>query len=147
MGLCYNSSMKKVFIIAEAGVNHNGNLGLARQMVDRAKDAGADYIKFQTFVPRNLVARSAQKASYQKETTGTSGSQLQMLEKLALTWEEHKKLKLYCDEIGIGFLSSPFDLESIRFLEEFNLDFWKIPSRGDHQSALSGRKLHIPGKS
>lgn len=120
--------MKHVCIIAEAGVNHNGSLRLAKKMADRAKEAGADYIKFQTFIPRNLVSKFAGKAAYQKQTTDAAESQLQMLEKLALTQEEYRELKRYCDDIKVGFLSSPFDLESIRFLEELNMDFWKIPS-------------------
>lgn len=120
--------MKHICIIAEAGVNHNGDYRLAIEMVDRAKEAGADYIKFQTFVPRNLVSKFAGKAAYQKQTTDAAESQLQMLEKLALTQDEYRKLKLYCEDVGIGFLSTPFDLESIGFLEELGMEFWKVPS-------------------
>lgn len=120
--------MKHICVIAEAGVNHNGDYNLAKKMISEAKKAGADYIKFQTFVPRNFVSCFAEKAVYQKETTDVSESQLQMLEKLALTWEEFKKLKQYCKSVEIGFLTSPFDLESIQFLEQFDMDFWKIPS-------------------
>lgn len=117
-----------VIIIAEAGVNHNGSMKLAREMVFQAKNAGADYIKFQTFVPEKLVSKYAEKAEYQKRTTGDANSQLQMLEKLALREQDFIELKQYCEEIGIGFLSTPFDLESIHFLEQLNLDFWKLPS-------------------
>lgn len=115
-------------IIAEAGVNHNGSIELAKQMVEQAKAAGADYIKFQTFRPEALVSKYAEKAVYQKETTGAGESQLEMLQKLALTQEQFCELKKYCEQVGIGFLSTPFDLESIDFLEGLHMDFWKIPS-------------------
>lgn len=97
-------------------------------MVEKAKQAGADYVKFQTFVPEKLVSRFAQKAEYQKETTGAAESQLQMLQKLALTQEDFIELQAYCKTVGIGFLSTPFDLESITFLEKLDMDFWKLPS-------------------
>ncbi len=117
-----------VLIIAEAGVNHNGNIDLAKEMIIKAKEAGADYIKFQTFIPKQLVSASAQKAGYQKETTGSDESQLEMLAKLALTFEDFKKLQEECKKVGIGFVSTPFDLESIDFLTTLNMPFWKIPS-------------------
>ena len=120
--------MGHVCIIAEAGVNHNGDFALAKQMVDVAKEAGVDYIKFQTFVPEKLVSKFAEKADYQKETTGAGESQLQMLQKLTLTNDNFKDLKEYCQEVDIGFISTPFDLESIDFLESFDMDLWKIPS-------------------
>lgn len=97
-------------------------------MVEKAKQAGADYVKFQTFVPEKLVSRFAQKAEYQKETTGAAESQLQMLQKLALTQEDFIELQAYCKTVGIGFLSTPFDLDSIAFLEKLDMDFWKLPS-------------------
>lgn len=115
-------------IIAEAGVNHNGSIELAKQMVEAAAKAGADYIKFQTFKPEKLVSKYAQKADYQKKTTGNNESQLQMLEKLALSYDDFVELKKYCEQIGIGFLSTPFDEDSIRFLDSLDMDFWKIPS-------------------
>lgn len=115
-------------IIAEAGVNHNGSMDMAKQMVKAAKEAGADYIKFQTFVPEKLVSRYAPKADYQKKSTGTEENQLQMLKKLALTKQDFISLKQYCTELGIGFLSTPFDLDSIEFLETLDMDFWKLPS-------------------
>lgn len=115
-------------IIAEAGVNHNGSMDLAKQMVKAAKEAGADYIKFQTFVPEKLVSKYAPKADYQKKSTGTADNQLQMLKKLALTQQDFIHLKQYCIELGIGFLSTPFDLGSIDFLETLDMDFWKLPS-------------------
>ena len=117
-----------IVIIAEAGVNHNGSMELAKKMVHAAKEAGADYVKFQTFVPKELVSRYAAKADYQKETTDAGESQLQMLEKLALREKDFVELKQYCKECGIGFISTPFDLKSMEFLESLDMDFWKIPS-------------------
>lgn len=134
-----------VMIIAEAGVNHNGSLALAKKMIDAAKDAGADYIKFQTFIPKELVAKDAQKAEYQKETTGTGESQQEMLEKLALTFDNFKELKEYCKEVGVGFLSTPFDFESIEFLKGLDLDFWKIPS-GEVTNLPYLKRLAVTGK-
>lgn len=116
-----------VYIIAEAGVNHNGSFELACKLVDAAKTAGVDCIKFQTFKAKNLVSHSAQKAEYQKDTTG-EGSQIDMLKKLELSYDEFLKLKAYCDEKGICFLSTPFDFESIEFLNSIDMPFWKIPS-------------------
>lgn len=118
----------KITIIAEAGVNHNGSLKLAKQMIEEAAKAGADYIKFQTFKSEKLVSKYAQKAEYQKKTTGSQESQLQMLEKLALSYDDFVELKKHCEQIGIGFLSTPFDEDSIRFLDSLDMDFWKIPS-------------------
>lgn len=116
-----------VFIIAEAGVNHNGSFELARKLVDEAKKAGVDCIKFQTFKTENLVSSGAEKASYQKESTG-GGSQKDMLKKLELSYDEFIALKKYCDEVGICFLSTPFDFESVDFLDSIDMPFWKIPS-------------------
>lgn len=120
--------MKHVIIIAEAGVNHNGNFELAKKMVDAAKEAGVDYVKFQTFNPNKLVSKYAEKAEYQKETTGSDETQFQMLQKLTLTEDNFLSLSDYCREVGIGFISTPFDLDSIAFLETFGMDFWKVPS-------------------
>lgn len=120
--------MKHVIIIAEAGVNHNGSFELAKKMVDAAKEAGVDYVKFQTFNPKKLVSKYAEKAEYQKETTGSDETQLQMLQKLTLTEDNFLSLRDYCREVGIGFISTPFDLDSIAFLETFDMDFWKVPS-------------------
>lgn len=117
-----------VYIIAEAGVNHNGSYELACRLVDAAKNAGADCIKFQTFVSKNLVSRKAQKADYQKITTGAEDTQLDMIKKLELPFSDFKKLKNYCDRVGISFLSTPFDQESIDFLNMIDMPFWKIPS-------------------
>lgn len=116
-----------VYIIAEAGVNHNGRFELACKLVDAAKAAGVDCIKFQTFKSKNLVSHNAQKAEYQKDTTG-DGSQSDMLKKLELSYEEFVALNAYCDKVGITFLSTPFDFDSIEFLNSINMPFWKIPS-------------------
>ena len=120
--------MDHIFIIAEAGVNHNGSFELAKQLVDKAVWAGADCIKFQTFNSKNLVSAQAQKAEYQKKTTDYNESQLDMLKKLELTHEQFAELKEYCNQKGIMFLSTPFDLESIDFLAELGVKTWKIPS-------------------
>lgn len=118
----------KTFIIAEAGVNHNGSFELAKQLVDKAVWAGADCIKFQTFNSKNLVSKNAQKAEYQKKTTDSSESQLDMLRKLELTKEQFIELRNYCNQKGIMFLSTPFDLESIDFLVSIGVKTWKVPS-------------------
>lgn len=116
-----------VYIIAEAGVNHNGSFALACKLVDAAKKAGVDCIKFQTFKSENLVSRTAKKAEYQKKTTGDS-SQQDMLKKLELSFDEFLNLKNYCENMGICFLSTPFDFDSIEFLNSIDMPFWKIPS-------------------
>lgn len=118
----------KVIIIAEAGVNHNGSLEMARKMVYAAKEAGADYVKFQTAVPELVISVFAPKAEYQKETTGAEESQLDMCRAIHLPLSDYAGLKALCDEVGIGFMSTPFDLVSIDCLAELNMDFWKIPS-------------------
>lgn len=128
MGLCYNSSMKKVFIIAEAGVNHNGSIKLAKELVDAAWKAEADCVKFQTFKSENLVTNFAKMAEYQKENTRKNESQLDMLKKLELGFCDFVELKDYCTKLGIKFLSTPFDLESVEFLNSIGMDIWKIPS-------------------
>lgn len=117
-----------VYIIAEAGVNHNGSFELACKLVDAAKKAGADCIKFQTFISENLVSKNARKADYQKAATGGDDSQLKMLKKLELSFEEFRKLQCYSREVGIDFISTPFDFDSIDFLCTLDLPFWKIPS-------------------
>lgn len=116
-----------VYIIAEAGVNHNGSFDIACKLVDAAKKAGVDCVKFQTFKSENLVSHNASKADYQKATTGDS-SQQDMLRQLELSYDEFIKLKEYCDKVGVRFLSTPFDFESIDFLNTIDMPFWKIPS-------------------
>jgi len=120
--------MAETLIIAEAGVNHNGNIDLAYKLIDAAKDAGVDAVKFQTFIPEKTVSKLANKANYQKETTGENESQLEMIKKLALSFDDHKILLKYCKNKNIMFLSSPFDLGSIDFLNKLGLDILKIPS-------------------
>lgn len=95
----------KVIIIAEAGVNHNGDIKIAFQLIDAAKEAGADYVKFQTFIPELLVSKDALKADYQQQNTGNQGTQQEMLKKLALTYDQFDELFNYCKSVGIGFLS------------------------------------------
>lgn len=120
--------MNHVYIIAEVGVNHNGDINLAKQMIDAAKDAGVDAVKFQTFVAENLVSSCAEKADYQKETTGSDESQLDMIKKLELSFDDFSELKSYCVSRGLDFMSTPFDFESIDFLAELGQDIFKIPS-------------------
>ena len=117
-----------VFIIAEAGVNHNGSIELAKQLIDVAKNAGANAIKFQTFKAAKLVSKRAAKADYQKKTTNAEESQLDMIKKLELSRNTHIELIDYCKQKNIKFLSTPFDHESIDMLDEFGLKIFKIPS-------------------
>lgn len=119
--------MNRVLIIAEAGVNHNGDINIAKKLVDEAKRCGADIVKFQTFNPEKLASRHAVMAAYQKKNLGVEESQKEMLEKLTLRQEEYVALADYCREIGIEFLSTPFETESVRFLNDLQ-DIWKIPS-------------------
>lgn len=119
---------KHVIIIAEAGVNHNGDYELAKQLVIKAKEAGVDYVKFQTAKPELVISKFAEMAEYQKENTGKVESQLEMCKKIHLKLEDYKPLKAFCEEIGVKFISTPFDLVSIDVLEELDMDFWKIPS-------------------
>jgi N,N'-diacetyllegionaminate synthase len=118
----------KTFIIAEAGVNHNGSVEIAKRMIEVAKECGADAIKFQTFKAEEVVSKYAPKAEYQKQTTGEIESHLQMLKKLELSFDDFIVLKEYCDKLGIMFLSTPFDFESIDFLNSLGLEIFKIPS-------------------
>ena len=120
--------MAKVCIIAEAGVNHNGDINLAKRLVDAAKAAGADIVKFQTFNVDAITSKFAQMAEYQKENIGKVKSQKQMLSELALSNDEFVELAGYCKEVGIKFLSTPFDLPSIEFLDDLGCDVWKVPS-------------------
>lgn len=122
-----NLIQNRCFIIAEAGVNHNGDINIAKKLVDKAKEAGVDAIKFQTFRAENLVTKEAPKAEYQKETTG-DGSQFEMLKKLELSLEDHITLKRYCEEKGIMFISTPFDFESVDLLEKTGVSLYKVSS-------------------
>lgn len=121
--------MGKVIIIAEAGVNHNGDINLAKMLIDVAVEAGVDYVKFQTFKSESLVSKSTKKADYQIENTNDSTeNQLQMLKKLELSHEQHVELMAYCRQKNISFFSTAFDLESLIYLKELGLTMVKIPS-------------------
>ncbi len=118
----------RTIIIAEAGVNHNGSMERAREMVAAAKEAGADYVKFQTAVPELVISTYAPKAEYQKDTDGTGRSQLEMCKAIHLPLDAYAELKALCEETGIGFMSTPFDLVSIDLLAELGQDYMKVPS-------------------
>lgn len=120
--------MGEVFIIAEAGVNHNGSLDLAKQLIDAAAAAGADAVKFQTFQADKLVSKDTPKASYQQQTTGGGETQHQMLKRLELDPVAHRELIEYCQQASILFLSTPFDLESVDLLLNLGMEIFKIPS-------------------
>jgi N-acetylneuraminate synthase len=138
--------MSAVFIIAEAGVNHNGSLELAQQLVDAAVEAGADAVKFQTFKSEKVVSRFASKAEYQTRNTGTKESQLEMVKKLELDEKQHMVLAEQCRKRGIEFMSTPFDLDSVDFLAKVvNVSRLKIPS-GEITSGLMLLKFARTGK-
>ena len=119
--------MRNIQIVAEIGCNHNGNVELAKEMMKRAKEAGADAVKFQSFVPENLVSKYAPKAEYQKQNDG-KGSQLDMLKKLALTEDEYLELVKDAKNLNIGIFSTPFDSDSFSFLQRIGQNVWKVPS-------------------
>lgn len=119
--------MKHTIIIAEAGVNHNGSIEMAKQLIDAAAIAGVDYVKFQTFKAKKLVTKNAKQAEYQQRNAAAE-SQLAMLKKLELSKKEHEELIGYCQEKGVRFLSTAFDMESVEYLHSLNLGLWKIPS-------------------
>lgn len=138
--------MNKCIIIAEAGVNHNGNLEMAREMVRVARECGADYVKFQTAVPELVISSIAPKAEYQEETTGKEESQLEMCRAIHLPLSDYAGLAELCRSEGIGFMSTPFDLVSIDCLAPLGMDFWKIPS-GEITNLPYLRKIaHIGGR-
>jgi len=119
---------KKIFIIAEAGVNHNGSLKLAKQLVDVAVDCGVDAVKFQTFKAKSLVTKIAVQAEYQTQNTGKQESQFDMLQRLELSEKDHHELLAHCAKNNIEFLSTPFDLQSIQFLKSLGVKRFKVPS-------------------
>jgi len=121
-------SVNRVTIIAEAGVNHNGSLDRAKGLIHAAAEAGADAVKFQTFCAEALVTRTAAKAEYQTQATGCGGSQLEMLRQLELDQEAHHEIVRCCQECGIAFLSTAFDLQSLELLIRLGVSVWKIPS-------------------
>jgi N,N'-diacetyllegionaminate synthase len=120
--------MSEVLIIAEAGVNHNGDINIAKKLVDAAAQIGVDIIKFQTFCPEQMVSKRAVKAEYQKKQANKEESQLDMLRNLMLQPADYRELAGYCAARGVAFLSTPFDLASIDFLLTLDMQFWKIPS-------------------
>lgn len=121
--------MRHTLVIAEAGVNHNGSIELAKQLIDAAAEAGVDYVKFQTFKADKIVTRTARKADYQQRNIGSDdNSQYAMLKRLELSPEQHIELLAYCHEKGIKFFSTAFDFCSIDFLASLHLGLWKIPS-------------------
>ena len=139
--------MKHVIIIAEAGVNHNGSIEMAKKLIDAACDCGVDYVKFQTTKgPESITSKFAQMADYQKKNLNQDESQLEMLRKILLRMEDFKELNAYCGKQGVKFMSTPFDLESVDFLAGLNMDYMKIPS-GEITNLPYLRKiakLHIP---
>ncbi|QOR00884.1 N-acetylneuraminate synthase [Campylobacter sp. 2014D-0216] len=120
--------LHKTLIIAEAGVNHNGDINLAKKLIEVASEAGADFVKFQTFVAENCVSKSAKKAHYQLQNTDKDQSQLDMIKKLELSRKDHQELIDHCNKCNIKFLSTAFDLESIDLLVELGVEIFKIPS-------------------
>ena len=127
MGINNKRDNMSVLIIAEVGVNHNGDINIAKKLINEAKSSGADIVKFQTFDSKNLASSKAEMAAYQKVNLGYEESQAKMLSKLMLTKDDYIELARYCDEVGIMFLSSPFDIDSVKFLDDLQ-DIWKIPS-------------------
>ena len=117
-----------VYIVAEAGVSHNGSLEMAKELARVAKECGADAVKYQTAVPELVISKFAQKAEYQKKTTGEQESQLEMVRRLHFDFAAHKELKEYCDSIGIQYLSAPFDIPSVEFLGSLKMPWMKVPS-------------------
>lgn len=134
-----------IFIIAEAGVNHNGDVANAIRMIEVAKEAGADAVKFQTFKAEKLLTAAAPKADYQKKAIGADGNQLEMIKGLEIAAKDHSRLIERCREVKVKFLSSPFDLESISLLDSLGLDIFKIPS-GEITNLPYLRKIGSLGK-
>ncbi|HBX50598.1 MAG: N-acetylneuraminate synthase [Bacteroidetes bacterium GWF2_33_38] len=137
--------MTKVIIIAEAGVNHNGDIDLAFKLIDAAAEAGVDYIKFQTFITEFIVDKSAQKAEYQKTTTSSEETQFEMIKKLEFTFEDFHKLKAYCEKKNVKFLTTAADLVSLEKIDEYSLDYIKIAS-GELTNILFLRKAALKKK-
>lgn len=137
--------MSGVFVIAEIGCNHNGSKEIAKRMIDAAIEAGVSAVKFQTFKSEELISRYAAKAEYQKVTTGADGNQLEMTKKLELSYADQVELMGYCEQKGIKYLSAPFDLDSIDFLANTNIEYIKIPS-GEINNPPYLRKVNKLGK-
>jgi N,N'-diacetyllegionaminate synthase len=139
------SSNDPVFIIAEAGVNHNGDINIAKKLIDIASDAGADAVKFQAFKTENLILKDVEKANYQLKTTGIAESQFEMLKRLEITKEQNFLLMNYCRSKGIIFLTTPFDEESLEELNELDLPAYKVAST-DTTNLLFLKKIAGKGK-
>ena len=120
--------MNNTIIIAEAGVNHNGDINLAKQLIDKADEAGADFIKFQMFKSENIVSKNATKADYQKQTTNVNESQLDMLKQLELSKSDYRELNDYCLDKSIDIFATAFDLDSIKEIDGYKPEIIKIPS-------------------
>lgn len=132
------------YIIAEAGVNHDGNVETAKRLVDAAKAAGADAVKFQTGDPRNVMSDATPKAGYQRESTGNDGTMLEMVQRIAMDFDQFTEIKNYCDQVEILFLSTPFDLESVDFLVSLGMPAIKVPS-GEINNVFLLRKVAEKG--
>ncbi len=137
--------MSRVFIIAEAGVNHNGSIEIAKKLIDEAAICGVDAVKFQSFKAKNLVTKVAKQADYQKNNMGKEISQYEMLKSLELSYEDHIELINYCKDKELMFLSSPFDLESIDMLNNLGIEIFKVPS-GEIENVPYLRKIAKTGK-
>jgi len=135
----------RILVVAEAGVNHNGDLQLAKQLIEVAHQAGADYVKFQTFTARYCISKNAAKAEYQTRVTPASESQLEMVTKLELTEADHQHLIEHARGLGIGFMSTAFDLPAVDLLQKFDLDFFKVAS-GEVTNLPLLRKIAATGK-
>lgn len=120
--------MSKVIIIAEAGVNHNGSFEMAKKLIEKAKWAGADYVKFQTGMPEKEISKFAEQADYQQKNTGKKESQLDMCLSFNMPLDKFEPLKEYCEEVGIKFMSTPFHVDAVDFLANMNVDYMKVPS-------------------
>lgn len=132
--------MNKIKIIAEIGPNHNGKLSLAKKLILSAQKAGADYVKFQTFLTEDVITEKVKKANYQIRNSGTNETQFQMLEKLQLSFSDFHKIHNFCKKIKIKFLTTAFDLKSLQFVKPFNMDYYKIPS-GEITNAILLKKI------
>ncbi|MGG7213290.1 N-acetylneuraminate synthase [Clostridium nigeriense] len=137
--------MNKVFIIAEAGVNHNGSIKIAKKLIDEAARCGVDAVKFQSFKAKNLVTKSAKQAEYQRNNMGKEVSQYEMLKALELSYDDHLELINYSKKKEIMFLSSPFDLESIELLNNLGMEIFKVPS-GEIENVPYLRRIGETGK-
>ena len=126
--MSYFNNLNSCYLIADIGVNHNGNIEMAFKMIDEAKGIGLDAVKFQTFSADALVSKDSPKVEYQRSTTSPGETHYEMIKKLELKREDHYKLKKYCDEINIDFLSTPYDIESANFLNELKVKFFKTAS-------------------